>query len=470
MLVTTADLSPETPYDVCVIGAGPAGITVARRLASRGRRVLLLEGGDETAIPESEDVYRGEVVGDHYFELHEARLRVFGGTSGHWSGWVRPLDAWDFEPKADFEKAVWPIRRADLDPYLAEAAEILEFDPVFDDHPVSDEFGVDRVRFLHSPPVRFDYKYFYDIVDHPEIALCLRANVFRLEPDGGRIAAAEVLDYEGGRTTVRAGAFVLACGGIENSRILLHSNALSNGGVVPNAETLGRYWMEHPHFTIGGAIFVDETRALRGNFALSGETQRRLGVLGCGLRMSGLPYSGYKRMVADIACVAPDLSYRLLKLAGSRLVCGARLRAAWEQAPRSENRVELSGEETDRFGVPRPVLHWTKSEADLRSLRETALQFGRWIAAEGRGRVRLEPWVFGEADYPEDDETAGYHHMGGTRMASSPQDGVVNADLRVFGVDNLYVCGSSVFPSSGHANPTLTIVQLALRLGDAIAS
>lgn len=471
MLITTADLSPDDVYDVCVIGSGPAGITVARRAAARGRRVLLLEGGDDVVVPDSEDIYRGEVIGDPYFALHQARLRMFGGTSGHWTGWVRPLESWDFEPKPGFDKAVWPIRRADLDPYLAEAADILDFDPVYDDELASEEFGVERVRFLFSPPTRFDQKYFDDIADDPDITLCLQANVFRLEPAGGRIVAAEVLGYEGGSRTVRAGRFVLACGGIENSRILLYSNARSNGGVAPHAETLGRYWMEHPHFTIGGVAFFDEARALRGHYALNSATQQRLGVLGCGLRMGRMPYGdGYRRMVADIACLAPGLSYRLLNWAGSRLTCGARLRAAWEQEPRSVNRIELSRDESDRFGVPRTVLHWTKSEADLRTLRETGLQFGRWVAAENLGRVQLEPWVFGRDDYPKDDELGGYHHMGGTRMADSPRDGVVDADLKVFGVDNLYVCGSSVFPSGGHANPTLTIVQLALRLGDRLGA
>lgn len=470
MLITPADLRPDDIHDVCVIGAGPAGITVARRVAAQGKRVLLLEAGEQFVSSDSQDIYKGEVVGDPYFDLDFARLRAFGGTSGHWSGWCRPLDEVDFELSAGFEKAVWPIRRADLDPYLAAAADILDIAPEFEDLPFGG--GVEALQFQFSPPTRFEEKYFEEIEASPDITLCLQANVFRLEPAGARIGAVEVLDYDGGRTTVRAGTFVLACGGIENSRILLHSNALANGQVAPRAETLGRYWMEHPHFTIGSAILFKDFRAdtKRAHYALDAATRARLGVLGCGIRVQDVRYGGTKKMVSDIACVAPGLSIWAMEKFGYRLACGARIRAAWEQEPRSVNRIELSRTDVDRFGVPRSVLHWSKSEADIRTLRETAVQFGRWMAETEQGRLRLEGWVFGDYEPPADDELGGYHHMGGTRMADSPVDGVVDRDCRVWDMENLYVCGSSVFPSGGHANPTLTIVQLAVRLGDRLAA
>jgi choline dehydrogenase-like flavoprotein len=469
MLITTAELHTDDVHDVCIIGAGPAGVSAALRLAALGRRVLLLEGGDQYVDGDSQDVYRGTVVGDPYFELDYCRLRAFGGTTGHWSGWCRPLDAWDFEPKPGFDKAHWPIRRADLDPYLADACDVLDVPAEYDDRPMDGGRGVEAVRFRFSPPTRIEEKYFETIAASPDITLCLRANVFRLEPAGGRIGAVEVLDYEGGSRMVRAGAFVLACGGIENSRILLHSNALANGAVVPRAETLGRYWMEHPHFTVGATLlFGDLIDREGGHYALDDATRRRLGVLACGIRLEPTTYGGTKKIVSDIACVAPGLSTWAFEQIGYRLACGARVRAAWEQAPDPANHVALSATETDRFGVPRAELHWRKSAADLRTMRETALQIGAWLAETGQGRMRLEGWVTNEGDYPAEDELAGYHHMGGTRMADSPSDGVVDADCRVWGVDNLYVAGSSVFPSAGHANPTLTIVQLALRLGEHI--
>jgi choline dehydrogenase-like flavoprotein len=123
----------------------------------------------------------------------------------------------------------------------------------------------------------------------------------------------------------------------------------------------------------------------------------------------------------------------------------------------------LSGQ-LDDLGVPRVALHWKKFPLDLATVQKTAQRFGTYLAKTNAGRLRLDPWVLGGEAYPEDGELAGHHHMGGTRMAETPSEGVVDRNCKVFGQENLYVAGSSVFPSSGHANPTMTIVQLALRL------
>ena len=139
------------------------------------------------------------------------------------------------------------------------------------------------------------------------------------------------------------------------------------------------------------------------------------------------------------------------------------MRAAWEQEPNSRNRIELS-EESDKFGVPRVKLHWKKGQLDLKTAQKTAQRFGIYLAEADVGRLQLDPWVLGKGTYPENDELAGNHHMGGTRMAEAPSEGIVDRNCKVFGQENLYIAGSSVFPSAGHANPTMTIVQLALRL------
>lgn len=151
------------------------------------------------------------------------------------------------------------------------------------------------------------------------------------------------------------------------------------------------------------------------------------------------------------------------------LVCATRFRAAWEQEPRSVNRITL-GEDRDQFGIPKTILHWRKSEKDLKTVRVVVEKLAQHMAQKDIGRIKIKPWVLGEGDPPINDALAGYHHLGGTRMASTPDNGVVDADCRVFGQSNLFVAGSSVFPSGGFANPTLTIVQLALRLSHTIAS
>ena len=110
---------------------------------------------------------------------------------------------------------------------------------------------------------------------------------------------------------------------------------------------------------------------------------------------------------------------------------------------------------------------------DKATIRACGLEVGRYLARREMGRVKLFDWVLDDdlslPGLEQGQELAGYHHMGTTRMGTTPRDGVVDRDCRVFGIDNLYIAGSSVFRTSGHANPTLTIVQLALRLVDHLA-
>src|SRR5690606_6377621 len=145
------------------------------------------------------------------------------------------------------------------------------------------------------------------------------------------------------------------------------------------------------------------------------------------------------------------------------LACSARARLAWEQVPLAANRVEL-GRARDRLGMPRTVLHWRKSPQDRRTAEVASVLFGNGVAASELGRMKILPWITEGGPWPDEHPVAGFHHMGGTRMADGPARGVVDRDCKVFGVDNLYVGGASVFPTGGHAPPTYAIVQLALRL------
>jgi choline dehydrogenase-like flavoprotein len=157
-----------------------------------------------------------------------------------------------------------------------------------------------------------------------------------------------------------------------------------------------------------------------------------------------------------------------MRLLGKNLVCSARVRSHWEQEPRFENHVALDSTKSDDLGIPRVKLHWKKSESDRRTIVGTATEFAREIANSELGRVRLVNWVVNDGPIAPQKTKAAWHHMGGTRMSDGPDQGIVDQNLRVHGTRNLYVGGSSVFPSGGYANPTLTIVQLSLRLSDEI--
>jgi len=458
-------------FDVCLVGSGPAGLTLATELGERGLSVVMLEAGGLQYDEASQLMFQGEVVGPLKLSLEASRLRYYGGSSNHWGGFCQPLDAVDFEEKVPGIDTEWPISRADLDPYLVRAERILELPPAQPDTPLGDNLRITQMRY--SPPVNFGIKYRATLERLPNVVAVLNACMVGMEERGGEILSLEVRQPDDARHFVRARRFVLCAGGIENSRLLLWANEQNGGRVVRNPRSLGRYWMEHPHFTLGEA-FLDERAPFvfdRWSIAWVAPTApalRAKGMLNSGLRLTRRTREATRQMIADIACIAPELGRWAMAKFNRRLFCGVMLRAAWEQAPQPWNRVVLS-RDRDRHGVPRAELHWRLSDFDRRTVLASATMLAEELVRLNYGRVRLDPWVLGYEGFPHDDETAGNHHMGGTRMSRDPDRGVVDANCRVHGLANLYVAGSSVFPSGGATNPTMTIVQLALRLADHLA-
>ena len=476
MILSLSELDAAGAFDVCIVGSGPAGMTLAVTLHAAGKRVLVLEAGGREYSDRSQEVYRGEVRGDDYHGLDYSRLRYLGGTSNHWAGRCRPLDAVDFEPRAGIDGTGWPIAKRDLDPHAEAAARILEIAGGFSDTELS--HGMRRLAFQWSdPPVRFGEKYGGDFESATGPALCLDANLTGLNTENGRVSAATVRDHDGNSARVQAGVFVLACGAIENSRLLLHFNAEAEGRLVPEAAPLGRYWMEHPDARIGHAVLADASDAPTTEPRFLGPSEvalRESGMLNCNINVypGPTPEGWARRLAADLACSAPRLGDWAYARLGRDLTCDADVRMVWEQAPHRDNRITLSDTERDRFAIPRTVLHLSGTQQDRRTVRAAALHYGEWLARTGRGRLLLRDWLRAEEvapEFPEDWLMGQYHQMGGTRMSARAGDGVVDPNLKVWGQDNLYVVGSSVFPTGGHANPTYTIVQLSLRLAEHLA-
>lgn len=453
----------------CILGSGPAGTTIARKLGAAGIPVAIFEAGGRDYSDDSQDFYKGITVGDPYFDLDATRLRYLGGCSNHWAGWCRVLDKHDFLPKAWVPDTGWPIARTDIEPYLAEVHDILELPQFKADVPISDD--IRWVQLIKSPAVRFGDKYADEIAKSQTIALVLDTYASELAGDGTRVTGARI--WSGGKDAgaFTADYFVVCTGGLENSRLLLWSNERSNGGVVPHAEALGRYWMEHPTFEGGNAILAnyDEFEVDASSeafFSPSPEAMARLGIMNFGVRLIEMPYPGVKGLVADLACTAPDMAEWVAYKLDLNLRCAAQLYVHWEQSPLASNRVELSKTDRDHAGVPRIELHWKKSELEHKTLLEGLRLFGATLADKDLGRVRIADWLLNGEDYPTDQELAGHHHMGGTRMGTDLSKSVVDADCKVHGMANLYIGGSSVFCTSGECNPTTTITALSCRLGD----
>ncbi|MFO1088726.1 MAG: GMC family oxidoreductase [Hyphomicrobiales bacterium] len=477
MLVPLTEITAsETQFDCCIVGAGPAGITLALALANRGWKVALIESGGWAFSSAAQSLNDGYVSGDPYPDLSATRLRYLGGTSNHWGGFCRPLDAEDFESRP--ERPGWPIKRDDLDPYLTAAGEILEIGKSFPADRLLQQSGglLKEIIFHFSPPVRFGEKYFNALAASPNIALCLDATVTGFEHERGRVTGLLVKNASGDAGLVRSQVVTLAAGAIENVRLLLWGNEQLGGALVENPSLLGRFVMDHPHFTTADALLVDE-RLLHADPSVrvlsrpvffispSADFMQTHGVLNCCMRLRKAGYSDTRALIADLACVAPETAQWAASLFDRDLICGAHIHAVWEQLPRSENRIKLV-DEKDAMGVPRVHLHLTRSDLERHTALACTEALGTYMAAAGIGRLKIKAWLQDNEPYPANDELVGPHQLGGTRMSATSKDGIVDRNCRVFGTSNLYVASGSVFPAGGHANPTLTIVQITLRLAD----
>ena len=240
----------EITADVCIVGAGAAGITIARELASATRRVVVLESGFVEPEPVTQTLYDGESLGIPYFPLGDAgtRTRQYGGSTNRWNGECRPLKAIDFEQRAWIPESGWPFDVASVRPYYDGAQVVCELGPFA--YAVNDDSldgAVEPTIIQYSPPTRFGLAAYDELARAAGTTVLLGANATDLAMnDSGRtVTRVEVATTASARFTVRAGAFVLATGGIENARLLLASDGVVRGGIGNAQDLVGRTFMEH---------------------------------------------------------------------------------------------------------------------------------------------------------------------------------------------------------------------------------
>lgn len=506
--------------EICVVGAGAAGIILTRRLLAAGHEVLLLESGGTDYEAPTADLNAGFNIGEDYYPLHDARLRFFGGTTAIWGGRCAELDPIDLERREWVPHSGWPIGWADLDPYYAEARPLFGLParrfaasdlrasgvpiPDFDDH------------MLHTPVWTFDpafnrftFDACADLIEHPRCSIVTHANVTAIEQQYGAVTRLVARSLKGGRIDVEADVIVLAAGGIENARLLLASD------IGNHHDQVGRYFMEHPHARGGRVLHANIWKLLKAfarRHRIDGQDtaalitpaavlQRRMGLLNSSLTIVARQPANASQFVGMRVYdslkhgTAPTRRGRALWMATKKAASWAQrhidparpwllhkagmldiaLLVRAEQAPNPLSRISLSTE-TDALGVPRVNLDWRLSALDKDSVRGLVDALDMELTRLGQGRVELADWLRDPGTNWQSDPLisahpiGGYHHIGSTRMSGSARTGVVDSEGRVHGIDNLYIVGSSTFPTAGWANPTLTIAALALRTADRVSA
>lgn len=522
----TVDSGFQFECDLCVIGAGPAGIAIADRLRTSGLSVLLLESGGFDYQLATQALYRGEVRGHSYWRLDACRWRLFGGGSNRWGGWCRPLAPLDFTQRAWLAHSGWPIGAETLEPYHADAARLFElpnarFDVAAWRDRVPAPLALDgsefeNLFFQHSPETNLGESRRAALLGAAHVTTMLYANVtrLRLDPGSPTVAALEVATLTGRRFSVRPKAVVLAAGGIENARLLLASNAERPGGLGNEHDLVGRYFMEHLHVPLAHLLLapgagtndfyrkaIFEDVRLRGVISPTAAAQERHQRLATSIAIEdasyavGTPFVGWpppimfapvrgyrwlqrRRRLAWLAEGAKQFAHGAHSVPG-RLRSWRQARAARAQAGaraghrvyslyfRAEQAPDPANrvalcEARDALGVPQARLEWRLNPLDTASITGWLEVLDRELRARGLGTVT------GPLEDWQSGITGGPHHMGTTRMSANARCGVVDADCRVHSVENLYIAGSSVFATGGCVNPTFALVTLALRLADTL--
>ena len=474
--------------DLAIVGGGPAGISIALALANTPLRVVLLESGGMSFDARTQALYDGAEIGAPYLTLQASRLRCLGGGTNIWGGWCRPMDNIDFEERSWMPYSGWPFGRAALEPYYARAQTLCEAGPWLYEKaekwspeqaptiPLGSG-GVANRWFQFSKmrnselPTHFGERYAEDLKRVPRLSTYLHANVTRLglAAGGTNINELDVATLSGRHFKVKPKCTVLAMGAVEIARLMLASNDVMAAGVGNAHDLVGRYFADHPIprdiatlvlFDGKLAPFYLNNQLIRGAIMRAGlfpseKYRRAKGVMDSSITIES------ETKLDDLGKAALAATAGALGVDASNAVAFS-LGGGCEVTPDPERRFTLDAGR-DALGLPKLKLHMRLSDSDLGHFRETLKELGRQLLVSRVGMLRLNrkerrEWLDG-IDW-------GNHHMGTTRMHVDPRKGVVDSNLQVHGISNLFVVGSAVYPTYGAVNPTMSLLALALRLAD----
>lgn len=526
MLRYAEDLPDKTVLktDICIIGSGAAGLPMADRFRLAGKDVIVLESSRYNnppallgaaaeslkrlgTLPTSDNphryedwavqpMYEGDVSNDMRDQAHDpnfptrSRIRVYGGTTNCWGGWTRPLAPADFEANP-FRNVPWPFDREALREGYKAALHYCSLPSVdIDDYdnaatwegrtttaieairPSSSSSQLTSVAFtIIGGNTQQDNKWDFQKIWGPalesentkNVTIYRNANVRRLIRTGNTITgvSAQTVDRDLQRHTaqpgkvtftVQANRVILAAGGIETVRLLL----LSNLGRPP----LGSYFMVHPVIWNAGSF-------LRGPYIPNDDIQNYYS------RQPSLATNEPPPPAQIFAAMTPTsqtLQDKDIAIGNFRAIInfssfgGGSIGMNWEQQPNVGSGLGLDATRRDLFGDPLINVNWLYPDVDKR----TAYLGVKMVAKELFDlKYAASPEIEPRVDYLD---TPGDHHMGASRMHLNPNEGYVDLDCKVYGINNLFIAGPSVFPTGGYSNPTLTIIALAIRLADHLIS
>jgi len=522
----SVDRTPVEGADVCVIGAGPAGAVVASRLAEAGHEVVILEAGQrfefedrlarqERAIRPSydrPDVWESDPErdahsnsGERFYPLNHARVKGVGGSTLHWQGMVMRLHEADFNSASERGVGVdWPIEYEELRPYYAEAERELgvaggdnpfappreeprpmpEFQPSYSDSLFAEACDELEISMHSVPNARNSESYDgrsqcvgygtcqpvcpsgakYDATVHVErseeagATVIDQAPVQRLEHDADSVTAA-VYATPDGEYRQEADQFVVAAGGVETPRLLLLSDSDHYpDGLANSSGHVGEFFMDHLFAGTGG-VLDEPTRQGHIGFLTSeshqfyDEADAEVGPF----KLEFFNYDGPSPV--EMALTGDDWGDELLDRLDSEYGTHIGMGGLVESIPSEDSYIGLNHDETDDHGNPVPDVHWTVDDRALRTI-ERANEIQERILEELGAEIT---WQVGP-----DNTGPAYHHMGTTRMGDDPAESVVDASLQTHDLDNCWIASSSVFPTGGAMNPTLTIAALALRCAEGV--
>ena len=445
-------------YDIIIIGSGPAGISVVLNLKESNLKTLIIEAGNLDPSLQVENFLSGKVLNDKYPKLEYLRARQFGGTSSLWGGNCNLMEDTDFNN--------WPINKTDLDRYINPAKKILNLKKKFFSEEIDKNIDILNLQWSNVNFLNY-LDFFKDSKNHD---LILNTSFLHFNGKNGMIKSATVFNSK--KYILKSKKFILACGGIENSRLLEWSRK-KNRNLINSQMPIGKYFMDHPYYHVGsGVIKVNKLKLLLKekvpelNLILECERSLHLSPsknflkfeeikdLKLQLKFKDLSNS-FKR---QLICVAPKYFQSLILKGELKDLSEIEIYVIHEQKPYINNRIELDNLD-DPYGTPKIKLNWNFPEENFSYLEKFLIELSKFFIKYDLGRLSIE-------NYKTKNIILGNHQLGGTRIGINSSDSVVDRNLKVHEIKNLYISGSSVFRTGSHAHPTFTIVQLSSRLAD----